>query len=704
MKKSLLLSTALLIGAGAIAQTNRMALPGKLCPKVRTAPVIDLTEGTSVQKAKKSVNGIQTSVLVSNSRNGYGTLNEENNIIHYNQDLNMVAITNRIPVVGTWPVTGLPTGNGVSGFMVTHYSTDNGANWAGVCYANNGTDWSRHPSGVIANAPGNTNPSLAKFVCVGPALLGGTDFKGSYFASVAADSVGNVTTNDQQTVDASPGSGTFADGSSVYFNNLISNGTTVWAAARKESMAGFVDQGASIFKGTTSGAAYTWTQDDTSFGTYMINAGGTYYCSTPKIAFSPDGMTGYVLVNGILAGATGENAAALQPNLWKSTDAGTTWNLVNANYNWRGNHPEMLCNLIPTANDSIWNTTGVNETYPAFLDAHGGGITVDNNGVLHYVTTVTPAYSSHPDSAYYIFGQYGFSYVQNDDLDKPWIYDLTTTGNGTWNQKLIGKLFTRNIEDTDVVPDPAAWTQDGTAPLEYTNRIRVSRSTDGTKIFYSWTDGDTTSIVAGPPDTYHANTYPNIEYKGYDVASGMFSLTKEMSAFDAAEGGYYNHYTSTISMPTGTGYRIPAVYISSQDGNLNLLNPIDYNYINDMEINNTEYTETIVANTNIISDQLLCVNVVGLKEVAGTSISGVSQNFPNPFTTNSTVKVNLNKSENITLNVMNNIGQVVATQTVKGNAGSNELTVDAANLSNGVYFYSVIAGNSKVTRKMTIVK
>ncbi len=356
MKKSLLLSTALLIGTGAFAQTNRMAQPGKLYHKVRTAPVIDLNTGTSLQKTKNPVNQVQASVLVSNSRNGFGTLNEENNIIHYNQDLNMVAITNRIPILSSWPVTGLPTGSGVSGFIVTHYSTDNGANWAGVCYANNGDDWSRHPSGVIANTPGNTNPALAKFVAVGPALLGGTDFKGSYFASVPANSTGNITTNDQQTVDASPGSGTFADGSSVYFNALISNGTTVWAAARKESLAGFVDEGASIFKGTTSGGAYTWTQDDTSFGTYATSTSGTYYCSTPKIAFSPDGMTGYVLINGILSGATGENAVALQPNLWKSIDAGATWSQVNANYNWRANHPEMLCNLIPTSNDADWNT------------------------------------------------------------------------------------------------------------------------------------------------------------------------------------------------------------------------------------------------------------------------------------------------------------------------------------------------------------
>ncbi|MDP2387241.1 MAG: T9SS type A sorting domain-containing protein [Bacteroidota bacterium] len=713
MKKSLLLSTALLVGVGAFAQSNRQARIGVLYPKVRPA-AIDAVEGTSTQKTvKPNVNGVQTSNLFGNSRNGFGTLVEVTNPLHYNADLNMLAFTQRLPVLSSWPVTGLPTGSGVSGYQVTMASTDNGQTWDGVCYYSNATYWGRYPSGVIANPIGNTNSALAKFVATGPCTGSPGGWWGNFFASVPVDSAvgtNNVVGGDEQAMDITNQNAATLTYFSSY--NTVANGSTVWTGVRKSNGTDFY--GSAVIKGTpgaTVNDPYTWTQDSVTFGPFAVNTGGDYAASEPKIAFSPDGQTGYIVINGVLASATGEATKSLQPNVWKSTDAGANWSLVNQNYNWRLNHPEILCNLIPTADDSSW--TGLtNESYPAFFDAHGGSITVDNNGKLHYVTTVVPAYSSHPDSLFYLYAStdnvldWGFSYTQNDDLDKPWIYDFTTNGNGTWDQKLVGKLYTRSIKDDDLVPDPAAWTTDGTAPMDYSNRVRVSRSNDGTKLFYSWTDGDTTNIIAGPPATYHANTYPNVEYKGYDVASDMFSPTKEMSAFDAAEGGYYNHYTSPIVMPTGTGYRIPAVYISSQDGNLNATNAIDYNYISDLEIANTEYTETIVSNTNLVSDQNICVdvNTVGIKQVAGTLISGVSQNFPNPFSASSTVKVNLNKSENITLNVMNNIGQVVATQTVKGNAGSNELTIDAANLSNGIYFYSVIAGDSKVTRKMTIVK
>ena len=82
----------------------------------------------------------------------------------------------------------------------------------------------------------------------------------------------------------------------------------------------------------------------------------------------------------------------------------------------------------------------------------------------------------------------------------------------------------------------------------------------------------------------------------------------------------------------------------------------------------------------------------------------VSQNFPIPFATTSVINVTLNKSEVITVNVTNLAGQVVLSKVIKGNAGVNEITVDAVNLESGIYFYNVVAGDSKVTRKMSVVK
>jgi hypothetical protein len=219
----------------------------------------------------------------------------------------------------------------------------------------------------------------------------------------------------------------------------------------------------------------------------------------------------------------------------------------------------------------------------------------------------------------------------------------------------------------------------------------------------TWTDSDTTSADANNPGFYIPNHTPSVYYKGMDVATGNLTPTKEASYFDAAEGGFYLYQTSEIAMPNANGFTIPMIYISSSDGSQNATNAVDYNYISDIELLNSEYTETLPSN---VSPTQVCVPgvlPVGIASNVSNSNS-VSQNFPNPFASTSIINVTLNKAELITVNVTNLAGQVVLSKVVKGNTGVNEITVDAASLESGIYFYNVNAGDLKVTRKMSVVK
>ena len=238
--------------------------------------------------------------------------------------------------------------------------------------------------------------------------------------------------------------------------------------------------------------------------------------------------------------------------------------------------------------------------------------------------------------------------------------------------------------------------------MDYNNRIKVSRSNDGSKIFVTWTDSDTTSADANNAGFYIPNHTPSIYYRGYDVASGNYTPVKEASYFDAAEGGYYLYSTSEIAMPNANGFVIPTIYISSSDGSQNATNAVDYNYISDLEVLNSDYTVSLPGNVSPTTDCITSLPI-GIANASAT-VNSVSQNFPNPFATTSVINVTLNKSEVITVNVTNLAGQVVLSKVVKGNAGVNEITVDAANLESGIYFYNVVAGDSKVTRKMSVVK
>ena len=85
------------------------------------------------------------------------------------------------------------------------------------------------------------------------------------------------------------------------------------------------------------------------------------------------------------------------------------------------------------------------------------------------------------------------------------------------------------------------------------------------------------------------------------------------------------------------------------------------------------------------------------------SIASVSQNYPNPFNGTSTIYVMLEESAKLGLNVHNLMGQLVySVPEQKYNSGKVEFTIDGSQLESGIYFYSIVSGESSVTKKMII--
>ncbi|PIQ29676.1 MAG: hypothetical protein COW63_11870 [Bacteroidetes bacterium CG18_big_fil_WC_8_21_14_2_50_41_14] len=81
----------------------------------------------------------------------------------------------------------------------------------------------------------------------------------------------------------------------------------------------------------------------------------------------------------------------------------------------------------------------------------------------------------------------------------------------------------------------------------------------------------------------------------------------------------------------------------------------------------------------------------------------ISQNFPNPFNGKTYVEVTLNEASNVSMEVYTLTGQKVAMSDYGyKTTGSHTIAIDASPLNTGVYFYTITAGESKVTRKMMV--
>lgn len=83
----------------------------------------------------------------------------------------------------------------------------------------------------------------------------------------------------------------------------------------------------------------------------------------------------------------------------------------------------------------------------------------------------------------------------------------------------------------------------------------------------------------------------------------------------------------------------------------------------------------------------------------------VNQNYPNPFNPSTTIRFGISRAAYVTARLFNVLGQEVAIM-FKGSlpTGQHELLFDASNLTSGVYFYQVKAGNNVAMKRMIVSK
>jgi len=139
------------------------------------------------------------------------------------------------------------------------------------------------------------------------------------------------------------------------------------------------------------------------------------------------------------------------------------------------------------------------------------------------------------------------------------------------------------------------------------------------------------------------------------------------------------------------------------------------NLYNDLPVNLREHPDY---SFEMVSSKMRFKIIVGTKEFSEKTISSlkpdafeISQNFPNPFNSSTSISIRLPKESNIRLDIYNILGQQIKT-IVDGNysAGVHTFTWDGTdnqerNVASGVYFYQVINdGRLMDAKKMIIAK
>ena len=114
----------------------------------------------------------------------------------------------------------------------------------------------------------------------------------------------------------------------------------------------------------------------------------------------------------------------------------------------------------------------------------------------------------------------------------------------------------------------------------------------------------------------------------------------------------------------------------------------------DIDMNNEIY--------EFITDKITSVKVLNSDLPDGFALT---QNYPNPFNPLTTIRYAIPHSAKVKLAVHDMLGRKIETLVdEEQSAGWKEVQWNAQNISSGVYFYKLSAGNYLQTRKMLVVK
>ncbi|NCA84194.1 MAG: T9SS type A sorting domain-containing protein [Clostridia bacterium] len=621
---------------------------------------------TIKRHAFKSTDAVSVvSIGTSANAYGYGYSGGQKNLLAVDPILNTVSNFHRMG--------GVLDPGGYSGDLGYDISTDGGTTWTNMveCYVatvNLGgeyyADAARYPNHGIYNPIGNTDPDNAWITFFAANIDKSNDPAGWGGYSYGIASIGDPADTTKNLRSSRPQEGVYQEIPEGYCVTSLGD---VWVADLNKNWT----SGALVYEGEMIINHGTWSDVENDFVYEEIIFDcpvqpGSTVPAYQKVEFSPDGMTGYILVladNGSVEISTGQS---LYPILWRTTDGGQTWSdAIPVALAGEDGIPAVQNYLSDEEIAELFVAPVPAREEIPFTTAFDCEISVDKFGNPHIAVVVgvtgSDVYSIlsgiSPSSRYLFTAMFLLS---SDNLGEE----------GSWSAYELGRPVSFRGNFGDLTED---------------NRIQISRNHEGSKMFVAWLDTDSTLA--------NENIAPDIWARGIDVVNhlmtgdgtGQDKPTNVTFGSEATFEAYMFAMGNEVFENSGS-YTIPFAY--QQMNPANPAEAVQFKYIQDFMFTDSDFT--VVG----IDDELPVVKAQTVQ---------VSQSRPNPAADVVRFDVTLPQQASVAITVTNLMGQTVKfipARTLQ--AGVNTLAIGVNDLTSGVYFYTVDDGVNSITKKMVV--
>jgi hypothetical protein len=285
-------------------------------------------------------------------------------------------------------------------------------------------------------------------------------------------------------------------------------------------------------------------------------------------------------------------------------------------------------------------------------------------------------YDWFDDDYHVVFDQVCGIYIMNSDL----------TGFTT--------LYQVNCYDDAPVARPGSWAiaHHSNTGIILTDSLGVNRhqlsNTGAGDYWPSWSpDGQWIAFMRRLNDTTY--NYYKIRPDGTGLTA-LTAFTTIAATFN--EGGAWTLDASKIIV-AGRINGVQGMYAIATDGSY------DIELVQTAAGDPIDFVGSVTGNVNI---QLTDIHEEGKRTPSRFELL---QNYPNPFNPSTTIKFEIPNDGTITLKIFDVLGKVVETLVNEQKpAGKYEVDFDGSELTSGIYFYQLRAGNYSETKKMILIK